>query len=193
MIYSDGEIPIKDNKFEIDGVKYKIQFSSTEPATATKLQYSIGQRLSLSSDILIASTNQPPIKLMFNAPVKEFEVYFSQTKDGEFKKLTNVSYTSNFDKPGFYVVKVKTEFGNYKSWIGASNSARTETLLTEQIYAFQIKQQTSNLQLYVLGNDGEPVAEADRQRIYSDNYVKMVFKLLNLKKQMNLIRKSTLR
>lgn len=181
LIYSDGEIPIKDNKFEIDGVKYKIQFSSTEPATATQLQYSIGQRLFLSSDILIASTNQPPIKLMFNAPVKEFEVYFSQTKDGEFKKL-NVSYTSNFDKPGFYVVKVKTEFGNYKSWIGASNSARTETLLTEQIYAFQIKQQTSNLQLYVLGNDGQPVAEADRQRIYSDNYVKNGVQIIEFEK-----------
>jgi len=182
LIYSDGEIPITDNKFTIDGVEYEIKFSSTEPAMATQLQYSIGQRLSLSSDILIASTNQPPIKLMFNAPVKDFEVYFSQTKDGEFKKLANVSYTSNFDKPGFYVVKVKTEFGNYKSWIGASNSARTETLLTEQIYAFQIKQQTSNLQLYVLGNDGEPVAEADRQRIYSDNYVKNGVQIIEFEK-----------
>lgn len=183
LIYSDGEIPITDNKFTIDGVEYEIKFSSTEPAMATQLQYSIGQRLSLSSDILIASTNQPPIKLMFNAPVKdkEFEVYFSQTKDGEFKKL-NVSYTSNFDKPGFYVIKVKTEFGNYKSWIGASSSARTETLLTEQIYAFQIKQQTSNLQLYVLGNDGQPVAEADRQRIYSDNYVKNGVQIIEFEK-----------
>ena len=182
LIYSDGEIPITDNKFTIDGVVYEIKFSSTEPAMATQLQYSIGQRLSLSSDILIASTNQPPIKLMFNAPVKEFEVYFSQTKDGEFKKLTDASYTSNFDKPGFYVVKVKTEFGNYKSWIGASNSARTETLPTEQIYAFQIKQQTSNLQLYVLGNDGEPVAEAARQRIYSDNYVKNGVQIIEFEK-----------
>lgn len=184
LIYSDGEIPITDNKFTIDRVVYEIKFSSTEPAMATQLQYSIGQRLSLASDILIASTNQPPIKLMFNAPVKdkEFEVYFSQTKDGEFKKLANVSYTSNFDKPGFYVVKVKTEFGNYKSWIGASNSARTETLLTEQIYAFQIKQQTSNLQLYVLGNDGKPVAEAARQRIYSDNYVKNGVQIIEFEK-----------
>ena len=182
LIYSDGEIPITDNKFTIDRVVYEIKFSSTEPAMATQLQYSIGQRLSLASDILIASTNQPPIKLMFNAPVKEFEVYFSQTKDGEFKKLTDASYTSNFDKPGFYVVKVKTEFGNYKSWIGASNSARTETLLTEQIYAFQIKQQTSNLQLYVLGNDGQPVAEADRQRIYSDNYVKNGVQIIEFEK-----------
>lgn len=182
LIYSDGEIPITDNKFTIDGVEYEIKFSSTEPAMATQLQYSIGQRLSLSSDILIASTNQPPIKLMFNAPVKGFEVYCSQTKDGEFKKLTDVSYTSNFDKPGFYVIKVKTEFGNYKSWIGASSSARTETLLTEQIYAFQIKQQTSNLQLYVLGNDGQPVAEADRQRIYSDNYVKNGVQIIEFEK-----------
>lgn len=182
LIYSDGEIPIKDNKFEIDGVKYKIQFSSTEPATATKLQYSIGQRLSLSSDILIASTNQPPIKLMFNAPVKAFKVYFSQTKDGKFEELANVSYTSNFDKPGYYVIEVESEFESYKSWIGASNSARTETLLTEQIYAFQIKQQTSNFQLYVLGNDGEPVAEADRQRIYSDNYVKNGVQIIEFEK-----------
>lgn len=182
LIYSGGEIEITDNKFTIDRVVYEIKFSSTEPAMATQLQYSIGQRLSLASDILIASTNQPPIKLMFNAPVKEFEVYFSQTKDGEFKKLTDASYTSNFDKPGFYVVKVKTEFGNYKSWIGASNSARTETLLTEQIYAFQIKQQTSNLQLYVLGNDGEPVSEENRQRIYSDNYVKNGVQIIEFQK-----------
>lgn len=182
LIYSDGEIPIKDNKFEIDGVKYKIQFSSTEPATATNLQYSIGQRLSLSSDIMIASTNQPPIKLMFNAPVKAFKVYFSQTKDGKFEELANVSYTSNFDKPGYYVIEVESEFESYKSWIGASNSARTEKLRTKQTYVFQIKQQTSNLQLYVLGNDGEPVAEADRQRIYSDNYVKNGVQIIEFEK-----------
>ena len=138
--------------------------------------------LSLSSDILIASTNQPPIKLMFNAPVKAFKVYFSQTKDGKFEELANVPYTSNFDKPGYYVIEVESEFESYKSWIGASNSARTETLLTEQIYAFQIKQQTSNLQLYVLGNDGEPVAEADRQRIYSDNYVKNGVQIIEFEK-----------
>lgn len=182
LIYSDGEIPITDNKFTIDGVEYEIKFSSTEPAMATQLQYSIGQRLSLSSDILIASTNQPPIKLMFNAPVKAFKVYFSQTKDGKFEELANVPYTSNFDKPGYYVIEVESEFESYKSWIGASNSARTETLLTEQIYAFQIKQQTSNLQLYVLGNDGEPVAEADRQRIYSDNYVKNGVQIIEFEK-----------
>ena len=182
LIYSDGEIPITDNKFTIDGVEYEIKFSSTEPATATKLQYSIGQRLSLSSDILIASTNQPPIKLMFNAPVKAFKVYFSQTKDGKFEELANVSYTSNFDKPGYYVIEVESEFESYKSWIGASNSARTEKLRTKQTYVFQIKQQTSNLQLYVLGNDGEPVAEADRQRIYSDNYVKNGVQIIEFEK-----------
>lgn len=182
LIYSDGEIPIKDNKFTIDGVKYEIKFSSTEPAMATKLQYSIGQRLSLSSDILIASTNQPPIKLMFNAPVKAFNVYFSQTKDGKFKELANVSYTSNFDKPGYYVIEVESEFESYKSWIGASNSARTEKLRTKQTYVFQIKQQTSNLQLYVLGNDGEPVSEENRQRIYSDNYVKNGVQIIEFEK-----------
>lgn len=176
--YINGQSPLrnKNNTFfaDLTGILGK---------GTNKFDETTGE-LSLSSDILIASTNQPPIKLMFNAPVKEneFEVYFSQTKDGEFKKLTNVSYTSNFDKPGFYVVKVKTEFGNYKSWIGASNSARTETLLTEQIYAFQIKQQTSNLQLYVLGNDGKPVAEAARQRIYSDNYVKNGVQIIEFEK-----------
>lgn len=182
LIYSDGEIPIKDNKFTIDGVKYEIKFSSTEPAMATKLQYSIGQRLSLSSDIMIASTNQPPIKLMFNAPVKAFKVYFSQTKDGKFEELANVSYTSNFDKPGYYVIEVESEFESYKSWIGASNSARTEKLRTKQTYVFQIKQQTSNLQLYVLGNDGEPVSEENRQRIYSDNYVKNGVQIIEFEK-----------
>lgn len=182
LIYSDGEIPIKDNKFTIDGVKYKIKFSSTEPAMATQMQYSIGQRLSLSSDIMIASTNQPPIKLMFNAPVKAFKVYFSQTKDGKFEELANVSYTSNFDKPGYYVIEVESEFESYKSWIGASNSARTEKLRTKQTYVFQIKQQTSNLQLYVLGNDGEPVSEENRQRIYSDNYVKNGVQIIEFEK-----------
>ena len=182
LIYSDGEIPITDNKFTIDGVEYEIKFSSTEPAMATQLQYSIGQRLSLSSDILIASTNQPPIKLMFNAPVKAFKVYFSQTKDGKFEELANVSYTSNFDKPGYYVIEVESEFESYKSWIGASNSARTEKLRTKQTYVFQIKQQTSNLQLYVLGNDGEPVSEENRQRIYSDNYVKNGVQIIEFEK-----------
>lgn len=138
--------------------------------------------LSLSSDIMIASTNQPPIKLMFNAPVKAFKVYFSQTKDGKFEELANVSYTSNFDKPGYYVIEVESEFESYKSWIGASNSARTEKLRTKQTYVFQIKQQTSNLQLYVLGNDGQPVAEADRQRIYSDNYVKNGVQIIEFEK-----------
>lgn len=175
-------IQIKNNKFTIDRVVYEIKFSSTEPATATKLQYSIGQRLSLASDILIASTNQPPIKLMFNAPVKAFKVYFSQTKDGKFEELANVPYTSNFDKPGYYVIEVESEFESYKSWIGASNSARTEKLRTKQTYVFQIKQQTSNLQLYVLGNDGKPVAEADRQRIYSDNYVKNGVQIIEFEK-----------
>lgn len=182
LIYSDGEIPITDNKFTIDRVVYEIKFSSTEPAMATQLQYSIGQRLSLASDILIASTNQPPIKLMFNAPVKAFKVYFSQTKDGKFEELANVPYTSNFDKPGYYVIEVESEFESYKSWIGASNSARTEKLRTKQTYVFQIKQQTSNLQLYVLGNDGKPVAEADRQRIYSDNYVKNGVQIIEFEK-----------
>lgn len=182
LIYSGGEILIKDNKFKIGEIEYEIKFSSTEPAMATQLQYSIGQRLSLSSDILIASTNQPPIKLMFNAPVKAFKVYFSQTKDGKFEELANVSYTSNFDKPGYYVIEVESEFESYKSWIGASNSARTEKLRTKQTYVFQIKQQTSNLQLYVLGNDGQPVAEADRQRIYSDNYVKNGVQIIEFEK-----------
>ena len=174
--YINGQSPLrnKNNTFfaDLTGILGK---------GTNKFDETTGE-LSLASDILIASTNQPPIKLMFNAPVKAFKVYFSQTKDGKFEELANVSYTSNFDKPGFYVVKVKTEFGNYKSWIGASNSARTETLLTEQIYAFQIKQQTSNLQLYVLGNDGEPVAEADRQRIYSDNYVKNGVQIIEFEK-----------
>lgn len=138
--------------------------------------------LSLSSDIMIASTNQPPIKLMFNAPVKAFKVYFSQTKDGKFEELANVSYTSNFDKPGYYVIEVESEFESYKSWIGASNSARTEKLRTKQTYVFQIKQQTSNLQLYVLGNDGEPVSEENRQRIYSDNYVKNGVQIIEFEK-----------
>lgn len=174
--YINGQSPLrnKNNTFfaDLTGILGK---------GTNKFDETTGE-LSLASDILIASTNQPPIKLMFNAPVKAFKVYFSQTKDGKFEELANVSYTSNFDKPGYYVIEVESEFESYKSWIGASNSARTEKLRTKQTYVFQIKQQTSNLQLYVLGNDGEPVSEENRQRIYSDNYVKNGVQIIEFEK-----------
>lgn len=174
--YINGQSPLrnKNNTFfaDLTGILGK---------GTNKFEEATGE-LSLASDILIASTNQPPIKLMFNAPVKAFKVYFSQTKDGKFEELANVSYTSNFDKPGYYVIEVESEFESYKSWIGASNSARTEKLRTKQTYVFQIKQQTSNLQLYVLGNDGEPVSEENRQRIYSDNYVKNGVQIIEFEK-----------
>lgn len=174
--YNNGQSPLrnKNNTFFAD-------LTGILGMGMNKFDGATGE-LSLSSDIMIASTNQPPIKLMFNAPVKAFKVYFSQTKDGKFEELANVSYTSNFDKPGYYVIEVESEFESYKSWIGASNSARTEKLRTKQTYVFQIKQQTSNLQLYVLGNDGEPVSEENRQRIYSDNYVKNGVQIIEFEK-----------
>lgn len=174
--YNNGQSPLrnKNNTFFAD-------LTGILGMGMNKFDGATGE-LSLSSDIMIASTNQPPIKLMFNAPVKAFKVYFSQTKDGKFEELVNVSYTSNFDKPGYYVIEVESEFESYKSWIGASNSARTEKLRTKQTYVFQIKQQTSNLQLYVLGNDGEPVSEENRQRIYSDNYVKNGVQIIEFEK-----------
>lgn len=174
--YNNGQTPLRNEKntffADLTGI-IGTGLNSFNEETGT---------LNLSSDILIASTNQPPIKLLFNAPVSSFKVYFSQSKDGTFEEMRDVNYTSNFDKPGYYVLKVATNYGSYKSWVGASSSSRTETLRVEQTYVFQIKQQTSNLQLYVLGNDGEVVAEAERQRIYSDNYVKNGVQIIEFEK-----------
>lgn len=139
-------------------------------------------KLNLSSDVRVASTNQPPIKLMFNSVVSDFKVYYSSSIDGEFKLQDGYGYTSILEKPGYYVVTVQSKYDSYKTWVGATKTARTEEQVVEQVYVFQIKQQTSNLQLYILGNDGEIVPEENRERIYADNYVKNGVQIIEFEK-----------
>lgn len=127
--------------------------------------------LTLSSDVTIASTNQPPLKFLFNSTVSKTEVYFS-TDGTTFEKEESFSYTSNFDKPGYYVVKITSKFDGYKTWLSSSNISRTETKETEQIFVFRIKQQTSNLEVYRLEDNGSVSAEESKTRVYSSNYVK---------------------
>lgn len=189
LTYQDhdkGQSPLRneDNTFFADltgivtvGGTGENAFSIDEETGAWKL-------LNLSSDLRIASTNQPPIKLMFNSTVSEgdFGVYYSTSIDGEFEKQTGYTYTSNFDKPGYYVLVVKSNYNSHKTWVSATKTARIQTQEVDQIYVFQIKQQTSNLQLYVLGDDGNVVSESERGRIYYDNYVKNGVQIIEFEK-----------
>ena len=126
--------------------------------------------LSLDSNIVIASTNQPEIRLLFNTTVSSSSLYYSKTIDGEFKSQT-YSYTSSIQNPGYYVLIVESQYSGYKTWLSTSNTARQETLTSTQIYVFQIKEQTPNLTLFVLGDDGE-VVEENPTRVYDGTYVK---------------------
>lgn len=146
---------------------------STEPAKWT---------LKLSSDVTIASTNQPPIKLLFNATVESFDVYYSETLGGDYTKADGYSYTSSFDKPGYYVVKLTSEFDGYKTWLPSSKTVKTETKSSDQIFVFRIKQQTSNLEVYRLDENGNVVEGSERVRVYSDNYVKNGVQIIEFEK-----------
>ncbi len=127
-------------------------------------------KLSLNSNIVIASTNQPEIRLLFNTTVSSSSLYYSKTIDGEFKSQT-YSYTSTIQNPGYYVLIVKSQYSGYKTWLSTSNTARQETMTSTQIYVFQIKEQTPNLTLFVLGDDGE-IVEENPTRVYDGTYVK---------------------
>ena len=126
--------------------------------------------LSLDPNIVIASTNQPEIRLLFNTTVSNSYLYFSQTIDGTYT-LQNYSYTSSIQNPGYYVLIVESQYSGYKTWLSTSNTARQETLISTQIYVFQIKEQTPNLTLFVLGDDGE-IVEENPTRVYDGTYVK---------------------
>lgn len=127
--------------------------------------------LSLDPNIVIASTNQPEIRLLFNTTVSKSSLYFSQTIGGTYTLQNNYSYTSTIQNPGYYVLIVKSEYSGYKTWLSTSNTARQETLTSTQIYVFQIKEQTPNLTLFVLGDDGE-IVEENPTRVYDGTYVK---------------------
>lgn len=127
-------------------------------------------KLSLNSNIVIASTNQPEIRLLFNTTVSKSSLY-SQTIDGTYTLQNNYSYTSSIQNPGYYVLIVESKYSGYKTWLSTSNTARQETLTSTQIYVFQIKEQTPNLTLFVLGDDGE-IVEENPTRVYDGTYVK---------------------
>ncbi len=126
--------------------------------------------LSLDSNIVIASTNQPEIRLLFNTTVSNSYLY-SQTIDGTYTLQNDYSYTSSIQNPGHYVLIVESQYSGYKTWLSTSNTARQETLTSTQIYVFQIKEQTPNLTLFVLGDDGE-IVEENPTRVYDGTYVK---------------------
>ena len=137
--------------------------------------------LSLDSNIVIASTNQPEIRLLFNTTVSKSSLYFSQTIGGTYTLQNNYSYTSTIQNPGYYVLIVKSEYSGYKTWLSTSNTARQETLTSTQIYVFQIKEQTPNLTLFVLGDDGE-VVEENPTRVYDGTYVKNGVQIVEFEK-----------
>lgn len=181
---TNGQTPLRneDNTFYADLTGILTVGGTGENAFSFDEETGTWKLLNLSSDLRIASTNQPPIKLMFNSIVNEFDVYFSTSIDGEFEKQDGYSYTSNFDKPGYYVLVVNSNYNSHKTWVSATKTARIQTMEVEQVYVFQIKQQTSNLQLYVLGDDGNIVSESERERIYYDNYVKNGVQIIEFEK-----------
>ena len=139
-----------------------------------------GGKLSLNPNVVIASTNQPEIRLLFNATVSSSSLYYSKTIKGTFTRQT-YSYTSTIQNPGYYVLIVKSEYSGYKTWLSTSNTARQETLTATQIYVFQIKEQTPNLTLFVLGDDGE-IVEQNPTRVYDGTYVKNGVQIVEFEK-----------
>ena len=124
---------------------------------------------------MIASTNQPQVKLLFNSNITSgnFKVFYSANySDGE--TLTDVTatnsytYNSNFTTPGYYYIIVTNQYPNYKIWLGDSTQYSSTTSKT-QVYFFQIKDQTPDLKIYQLTDDGQ-VPETNPIEIYSGSY-----------------------
>lgn len=128
-------------------------------------------KLTLSSDFVVAGTNQPPIKILFNAPVQtgenDFVVYYS-TDGKNFEKITNYAYTSNFERPGYYILQVKTIFEDYKKWV--SGVSQLQDKETTQYYLFQVKELSSTTDLFVLDENGN-IPSGEKQRVYNGTYV----------------------
>ena len=81
-----------------------------------------------------------PLSIGSAAMVIPNYVYFSTVLEGkpnEFKQDPNYSYTSNFQKPGYYVLIVTSSYDGYKTWL-SNNTAGQITKTTTQIYIFQI-------------------------------------------------------
>ncbi|MGN0748800.1 MAG: hypothetical protein ACI4L1_03930 [Christensenellales bacterium] len=125
--------------------------------------------LTLSSGFVVAGTNQPPVKILFNAPVEgEFNVYYS-TDGKTFEKNTSYSYTSNFENPGYYFIEIKTKFEDYKKWV--AGASQTEDKISTQYYLFQVKELSSTTDIFVLDDNGN-VPSGEKQRVYNGVFVK---------------------
>jgi hypothetical protein len=117
----------------------------------------------------IASTNQPPVNLLFNSTVTNCQVYYSATLNGTYT-LASYLYTSNLTAPGYYYITVANQYSKYKIWLGSSTSYSTSTTKS-QVYFFQIKDQTPSLDIYQLDDDGTTANNIDTAiRIYSGSY-----------------------
>ena len=127
---------------------------------------------------MIASTNQPQVKFLFNSSITsgQFKVFYSanSVSEGTLTDVTDVTavnnytYNSNFTTPGYYYIIVINQYPNYKIWLGDSVQYSSTTEQT-QIYFFQIKDQTPDLKIYQLTDEGQ-VPGTDPIEIYSGSY-----------------------
>ncbi len=180
LTYQDGnlgQLPLRNENNTIYGdVTGIINFINEEQSGETEntfISNKLGQaKLNINPDITIASTNQPPLKFIYNTPISSnFEVYYS-TDGTNFNKDESYSYLSNLQNPGYYFVKIISTNDGFKSWVETSNTSKNETKETVQYYLFQIKELTSNLNLFKLDEEGNIVEnEAERERIYNDSFV----------------------
>ena len=175
--YQNGQTPFRNESNTIYADMTGIV--SIDGSGANNFETTSG-KLSLNLNVVVASTNQPEIRLLFNTTVSSSSLYYSKTIDGKFKSQT-YSYTSTIQNPGYYVLIVKSEYSGYKTWLSTSNTARQETLTSTQIYVFQIKEQTPNLTLFVLGDDGE-IVEENPTRVYDGTYVKNGVQIVEFEK-----------
>ena len=176
LTYSDfekGQTPFRNEENTISADLTGI-LSYGDYASGNNHFDTIARTLTLSSDVTIAATNQPAVELLFNTLVKGFEVWYSP--DNTTYEKQEYSYTSDFETPGYYVVKATWEYEGYKSWLSASNGVKAETLTASQYYVFQIKEQSANMELFVLGDNGSLTTE----KVYTNTYVKNGVQIIEL-------------
>ena len=129
----------------------------------------------------IASTNQPPIKFMFNNSVIETTVHYSLDNSKYTDTEGAYKYTSNFEKPGFYVVILKSQ-GGYK--ITTETGVVSQTKEVKQIFIFQIKEQTPNLNIFKIDENGNIFddEEKEEKRVYSGMFVNNGVQIIEFEK-----------
>lgn len=121
-----------------------------------------GYKVTVGSEFVIASTNQPQVRFLSNSVLKginNFEVYYSKDLNRSGNTFTfntsdkNYTLNSNFTKAGYYFVKVTHAYKNFKEWGGTTAIPREDREFT-QYFLFQIKDQTPNINIVEISNDG---------------------------------------